>query len=677
VDVNESTERAPESGGYTPDAAPRRAGQSARRAGADTRVSGRESHLKALEEARRRFEQLVENTDCLFWICEWPSRQAVYVSPASEQIAGLRPEEIYADKGAWPNRIHPEDREWVQSAMERAVATGVFNEEYRLLLPGGAVKWVHEHARGTKDETGQILRLSGVTQDITARKQAEDALRESEERYHALVTATAEVVFHCDTAGRLAYLSSSWCELTGQSLEEARGKGSIEQVHPDDRERAATLWRTAVRTGNQYRAELRVRMADETYRYFDVRAVPVRDAQGKIREWIGVSVDIDERKQAERQLLIHQERLGLAQRAGESGAFEWDIISGRNVWSPSLEELFGMQPGEFGGTYEGWLACVLPEDREVAHYANQEALKTGIFKGEWRIRRRNDGQVRWIRAQGKVFFDQQGRPERMIGINFDITERKSGEQQLLQAHDELEGRVRERTRELNAANHSLRELTARLLETQDHERRRVARDLHDSAGQILNALGINLALLADSNSGLPAPKTKLLVECEKLVRQLSGEIGTISHLLHPPLLDEAGLGLALRAYVQGFSERSKIAVKLDIDPDLSRLGPEIETAVFRIVQECLTNLYRHSGSATAAIRLLRSPGAVSVEVKDHGKGIPPDKLSAGTDGAAGVGIRGMRERVRQLGGVLEISSDDGGTAVHVHLPVSGAAAATG
>jgi PAS domain S-box-containing protein len=224
--------------------------------------------------------------------------------------------------------------------------------------------------------------------------------------------------------------------------------------------------------------------------------------------------------------------------------------------------------------------------------------------------------------------------------------------------------------ERKRAEESLRLLSAQLLHLQDQERRRIARELHDSAGQILAALGMNLALV--SENGIITPRAaKAIQESVGLVQQLSRELRTISHLLHPPLLDEVGLASGLRSYLEGFTERSKIRVDLELPEDLGRLQRDSETAIFRIVQECLTNIHRHSESPVARIRIKRTDSEVSLEVEDSGKGIPAEKRQAmDSGGTAGVGIRGMRERLRQLGGSLEINSNDTGTVVVARLPVA-------
>lgn len=256
-----------------------------------------------------------------------------------------------------------------------------------------------------------------------------------------------------------------------------------------------------------------------------------------------------------------------------------------------------------------------------------------------------------------------------------IAKNQWAEEQLRKAHDELEKKVQERTADLDEANESLRELSSRLQQMRDDERRQIARELHDSVGQMLAALGMNLEVVRNQSYKLDAAGVKAISENAAMVEQISSEIRTISHLLHPPLLDAAGLASALRWYVDGFSERSKIKVDVDIPEEIGRLSDEMEIAIFRMVQECLTNIHRHSGSSAAAIRVRKENHRVVVEVQDEGKGIPPEKqLALKTPARTGVGFRGMRERLRQLGGSLNIESNKAGTAVTATLPMEDLAA---
>ncbi|MGH9815002.1 MAG: CHASE sensor domain-containing protein [Candidatus Acidiferrales bacterium] len=239
---------------------------------------------------------------------------------------------------------------------------------------------------------------------------------------------------------------------------------------------------------------------------------------------------------------------------------------------------------------------------------------------------------------------------------------------LRDARDKLENRVRERTAELQSAEASLRSLSGKLMQLQDEERRRLARELHDSSGQVLVALAMNLTVIQAEAANLSTAAVKSVEDSQRMVRQITSELRTISHLLHPPLLDEAGLETALKLYVQGFSERSGIRTHLTLSPDLGRLSCEVETALFRIIQECLTNIHRHSGSSEASVSLTRDATEVRLRVSDYGKGMP-----AKNDTRPGVGIGGMRERIAQLGGQFEISSGVTGTTINAVLPVPPAA----
>ncbi|HTS35755.1 MAG TPA: response regulator [Candidatus Solibacter sp.] len=236
---------------------------------------------------------------------------------------------------------------------------------------------------------------------------------------------------------------------------------------------------------------------------------------------------------------------------------------------------------------------------------------------------------------------------------------------------EMKGRNAEMLRQ---AEH-IRELSWRLLRAQDEERRRIARELHDSAGQTLTVLGMNLAQLVQK-TGRTAPE--LATEAERIqetVQQLHRDIRTASYLLHPPLLDESGLYSALSWYTQGLAERSSLEIRLDISQEFGRLPRDMELVVFRLVQECLTNIHRHSGSKTAHIRIAREDGQIAVEIQDHGQGMSAQRLAEVQSGSSGVGIRGMRERLIQFKGEIRIESDSTGTRVLVSIPVPKSTAA--
>jgi len=253
--------------------------------------------------------------------------------------------------------------------------------------------------------------------------------------------------------------------------------------------------------------------------------------------------------------------------------------------------------------------------------------------------------------------------------------RRESEEQFRTLSERLDAEVRVRTEELEERGHDLlkqsqqmRELSRRLLQAQDEERRHIARELHDSAGQTLAVLGMNLAQLRREAEEKAPDIAKSAQASEQLVQQLIQEIRTTSYLLHPPLLDEIGLASALGWYTQGLSERSGINIDLSIPRDFGRIARDMELVVFRLVQECLTNIHRHSEAKNAIIRIARVQDGVSVEVCDDGRGMPAEKLAEVQLRGSGVGIAGMRERVRQFQGDMRIESNASGTKILVSIP---------
>lgn len=250
--------------------------------------------------------------------------------------------------------------------------------------------------------------------------------------------------------------------------------------------------------------------------------------------------------------------------------------------------------------------------------------------------------------------------QRQYEIRDHLREREAAEQALRRAHDILETQVEQRTA-------ALRLLSARLMRVQDEERRRIARELHDSLGQYLAAAKINLDVLA-TEQGVPA---MYLREAQALIDRAIADTRTLSHLLHPPLLDEAGFSTAAKWYVEGFGKRSKITTVLDISPELHRLPSEIELTLFRILQESLTNVHRHSQAKKVHVSLTLSDGKVTMVVEDNGKGIMREVLErfARSSTNVGVGLAGMRERAKELGGTLKVESGKKGTRLSVVIPV--------
>lgn len=358
-----------------------------------------------------------------------------------------------------------------------------------------------------------------------------------------------------------------------------------------------------------------------------------------------------------------------------------DAIISKNLdglitsWNSSAERLFGYTAEEAIGKH---ITLIVPPDRRDEETIILGKLRRGERVDHFEtVRQNKDGARLDISLTISPVKDSTGRVIGASKVARDISDRKQMEAKLKAANDQLEQRVTERTSELQKKNeelgnqtHVVRDLSARLLQLQDEERRRIARELHDSVGQLLAAININISKVAREKGKLSPAAEKGVEENASMVEQVLTEIRTLSHLLHPPMLDEVGLESAIKWFIEGFAERSKIDVNLQLKSGLDRLPSDLELAIFRIIQECLTNIHRHSGSPTASIRLEMKDGSVDIEISDEGKGIPLEKqLALNSSGSLGVGFRGMRERVRQLAGTLEVHSNERGTTVAVSLPV--------
>jgi PAS domain S-box-containing protein len=314
-----------------------------------------------------------------------------------------------------------------------------------------------------------------------------------------------------------------------------------------------------------------------------------------------------------------------------------------SYWNGGAERMYGWTAAEAQGhVIHEFFRTEFPESFEDLY---KTLFETGAWEGEL-VHRTKDNRVLVVESRQALQRDEKGLPRRILEVNRDITARREAEE-------------------------SLRNLSARLLQLQDEERRRIARELHDTTGQSLAALAIHLSAVNERIAGTDPVASDILREALGLSQEASDQTRTLSYLLYPPTLDFSGLKSALEWFADGFTQRSKIKVDLDLALGEERVPQSLETALFRIVQESLTNMYRHSGGTVATVRGRRQGSTVSLEISDNGKGIPPELLASlrGSGGQVGVGIRGMRERARQLGGKLRIKSNDSGTTVMVALPV--------
>ena len=352
----------------------------------------------------------------------------------------------------------------------------------------------------------------------------------------------------------------------------------------------------------------------------------------------------------------HQELDAIVQTAPDI-IFSRNPDGGRDYISGRFYEYTAAPSGSAAGF--GWLDYVHPDDKKQSLAQWLHCVETGdTYESEYRLRGA-DSQYRWFRARAVPLRDATGAVQKWYGTCSDIHDSKVLEQSIRENAVELERMVESRTA-------ALRRLSNRMMTLQDEERRRIAREIHDGLGQELAAAKMILdGILAKDSS--PSMR-QASADASQLVDRAIQQVRTISHLLHPPLLDEVGLVSALRWFLEGLSDRSGINVQLEVQPsDLPRLRSELETAIFRIIQEALTNMFRHSGARNGKVNLTQKDSTILVTVQDDGKGIEEQVVQLRPE-SVGVGIGGMRQRVTELGGSLRLSNANPGTIVEVVIP---------
>jgi PAS domain S-box-containing protein len=332
------------------------------------------------------------------------------------------------------------------------------------------------------------------------------------------------------------------------------------------------------------------------------------------------------------------------------------------TWNAGAERIKGYKASEILGRH---FSCFFSEQDVRSGKAERGleiAAKEGRFEDEdWRVRK--DGSKFWANVVVTALRDDTGQLVGFTKITRDFTERMLAEKSL-----------QESQRKLQASEKSLRELSLQLLSMQDEERRQIGREMHDSLGQYLSVLKMKLdSIRSDSRTGIATARKQAVAECAALVDECVKEVRTISYLLYPPMLEELGLKSAIPWYLDGFSKRSGIRTTFEMVEDFERLPRDVELILFRVLQESLTNVHRHSGSITANVRVRRTAETVILEVTDQGKGVPDGILQESARdwiGAPGVGLRSMSHRLRQLGGMLELTSTEAGTQLRAMIPVS-------
>ncbi|MDZ8186428.1 MAG: PAS domain S-box protein [Nostoc sp. ChiSLP02] len=385
----------------------------------------------ALRDSERRYATLTEAAPVGILRLD-TTGQCIYANDCWSKITG-RPTQMALGMG-WLQGLHPEDRhrlfkEWSQGFLKIC-------QESRYLHPHNSVTWFYVQVLPETNRFGIVISYICTLTDITERKQAEAALQESEHRYATLAKAAPVAIFRFDMVGNCVYVNDYWSELTGRPIEAAMGMGWVEALHPDDRDRIVKEWHEADFGSREiFCNEGRHLRPDSSISWFYCHILPETNTNGNIIGYIGTLTDITIRKEAEKQLLHFSERLSLALRSGGFGIWEYDFAQGRQIWDDRMHELYGFKPGDFPGSYDAWWNCLHPEDRDYMLASMKQVIEgKQEYNVEFRIIEPS-GKIRYLKAYGILNYNEQDEPVRIIGVNFDISESKQAQQELIRNRD--------------------------------------------------------------------------------------------------------------------------------------------------------------------------------------------------------------------------------------------------
>lgn len=490
---------------------------------------------------------------------------------------------------------------------------------------------------------------------------------------HAL--SILPIVWSKTPKGEFIERENGWQEFTGQPSEESRGMGWLSQLHPDDVASVYATWSSAAQAERAYEAEFRLHRFDGEYRRVMVRGIPVRQ-DGSVIEWIGTLTDVEDARLAESQLQEGQERLRFALAVSGTAVWDWNIVTGQLEWNDGQNHIFGRN-AETPRVMSDFVAHIHEDDAERIIATIHAALRgDDVTEMEYRIVH-EDGEVVWVKVMGRVFArDESGVAIRKMGVISDITAQKEAEEVLRRSHMELKSEAesaRAETAELR------RRLLARMVEAQEEERKRLSRELHDQTGQNLTVVAMNIRALSEfvheatadlrhDDEALGQELDRRFQALQVAVRSLGEEIGNLAHELRPPSLDTLGLPASLRQFMGEWERATNISAHFDViglEGKNPRFAPEIELVLYRVVQEALTNVARHSGAKTVSVLLQKPDHCLTVIVEDDGQGFDPTQVEKDR-----LGLVGMRERLDGVGGTLLIESEsESGTTIFARVPL--------
>ena len=572
---------------------------------------------------------------------EWDATTDVLVrSPEYVNLLGPTEPQTLTQRQAMEN-VHPEDRPKLLAAIaQHSPDNPTVAATYRVLLPSGVPVWVSTSGRAFFDGNGKLLRVVGIVADITEQRLAEEALRASEERLRLAQKVAGIGSFERDIRTGVNTWTVEMESMYGLPPGGfGRTRTAFEDlVHPDDRAQVTKLVDQALSTGQPIKGEWRVIWPDGSLHWIAGRWQVLMDDSGKPVRVVGVNLDITERKRAEEAIRESEQRFRLV--ADSAPVMIW--MSGVDQRPTYFNRLWLTFTGQSETELMNGLAAIIhPEDYPRCHEIYCRGFdQRQPFKKECRLRR-HDGQYRWMVDMGVPRFHEDGSFAGYIGSCVDITEQKLAEE-------------------------VLSSISGQLIEAQEQERTRIARELHDDINQRLALVAMSLD--RQSRDLHSAKETRsVLRNVTKQISDLVSDIHTISHRLHSSKLDTVGLAAAAEGFCRELSKQKNIAIDFQCDGIPKELPEAIGLCMFRVLQEALQNAARHSGANQFKVRLTESTNQIALTICDEGRGFDPADALKGN----GLGLVSMMERLKLVGGELSIDPGPrGGTTIRASVPLA-------
>jgi PAS domain S-box-containing protein len=614
---------------------------------------------------------------------EWnPPTGRLRLSPGCQAVYGFEPVAYDGAYEAWAERLRPEDRQAIETLIGGAFAEHrtLYKEEYDIVRPDGQARCLEGRIRITYDAEGRPLRVFGVKVDMTDRKRAEEALRESEATLRGFFDATAIYMCVLELDGDdfiYAVPNPRIAAFFDRPVAEVAGKHGRELGLPEE---FIAEWvefcRECQQTQQPLSREYSIPMPDRKGWYHGTLSPIPPGPSGRPRFALTAS-DITERRRVEESLRESEERFRLAAEATYGVVYDWELTTSRIWRSPGLVDVVGYTSAELAATSEGWWGLCHPADRDAhdQQFAAALASHSPVLTTEYRIRHKN-GHYVWVWDRARIVYGADGQSTRVIGVTISIDDRKRAEERLKALNDTLEQRVVERTAIAEQRAAQLRVLAAELTEAEEQERRRLAKILHDHLQQLLVAARIKTAVLrrrAEDDNFL-----RTLEQIDDVLNQAITESRSLTVELSPPVLYDAGLAAGLDWLARQIEEKHGLRVEVDADPEAEPTDESTRVFLFQTVRELLLNVVKHAQTDLAHVELKPlEEDRLRLIVADAGVGFELSALeSQGMSG--GFGLFSIRERLELLGGHLAVeASPGGGTRMTVDIPRGRAAVAAG